>query len=419
MSTPGVVRAPTSRPPSVCRPHRGTGRASSRRPPQPSWSSPEPGLGQDRDDGGSGGLARRERPGRPGPGPRPYLHPQGRRRAVRADRPTAAWLRTAGLGPPAGRRHRRGGPRRHPDGVDIPRLCRTTRPASTPCGWGSSPSRACSARPRPGSVRPEVVARHDGPMDEVGWAESTVITAVVEIAGELAEHLVTPRRWRYLDQVLADLSAVPPGNRGPRTRCARSRGARQRGGHCSRWSRGLHLELKRSRDALDFADQMALAARLARDVPRVAVNGGCVSGPCCSTSSRTPRRPSWSAAVALRAWGWARGLGRARVRRGQCCVGDRGRRPAPVDLRMAGRERDDDRPLQRSSGRAASPRPGRRTGRRGGRGAAAADQLAQRPRDPRRREPRLGTAAADRPGCRCPTWSPARRVRRRCGWPGP
>ena len=58
----------------------------------------------------------------------------------------------------------------------------------------------------------EVVARYDGPMDEVGWAESTVITAVVEIAGELAEHLLTPEEMaRYVDQVLADLAAVPPG----------------------------------------------------------------------------------------------------------------------------------------------------------------------------------------------------------------
>ena len=116
----------------------------------------------------------------------------------------------------------------------------------------------------------EVVARYDGPMGAVGWAESTVITAVVEIAGELAEHLLTPEDMaRYVDQVLAELAAVPPGqgrrSAHPLRKVVEALAAR----------RALlpmvcrYLELKRSRDALDFADQMALAARLARDVTRV------------------------------------------------------------------------------------------------------------------------------------------------------
>ena len=118
----------------------------------------------------------------------------------------------------------------------------------------------------------EVVARYDGPMDEVGWAESTVITAVVEIAGELAEHLLTPEEMaRYVDQVLADLAAVPPGegrrSAHPMRKVSEALAARRA---LLPMVRG-YLELKRSRDALDFADQMALAARLARDVPRVGV----------------------------------------------------------------------------------------------------------------------------------------------------
>ena len=39
----------------------------------------------------------------------------------------------------------------------------------------------------------EVVAAYDGPMDEVQFAESTVTAAVVDLAGEMAEHLVERR----------------------------------------------------------------------------------------------------------------------------------------------------------------------------------------------------------------------------------
>src|SRR5690348_9804740 len=38
----------------------------------------------------------------------------------------------------------------------------------------------------------EVVAAYDGPMDDVTGAEATVVGAVVDLAGELAEHLRTP-----------------------------------------------------------------------------------------------------------------------------------------------------------------------------------------------------------------------------------
>ena len=60
-----------------------------------------------------------------------------------------------------------------------------------------------------------------------------------------------------------------------------------------------YLDLKRSRDAIDFADQMALAARLARRSPRSARRSGPASAPCCSTSTRTPATPSWCCSSAL------------------------------------------------------------------------------------------------------------------------
>src|SRR5664279_3768272 len=38
----------------------------------------------------------------------------------------------------------------------------------------------------------EVVERHDGPMDDVPFAASTITQAVVDLAGEMAEHLLVP-----------------------------------------------------------------------------------------------------------------------------------------------------------------------------------------------------------------------------------
>ena len=57
----------------------------------------------------------------------------------------------------------------------------------------------------------EVVAAYDGPMDDVQFAESTVTAAVVDLAGEMAEHLVgVGDVAAYLDRVLDALAALPP-----------------------------------------------------------------------------------------------------------------------------------------------------------------------------------------------------------------
>ena len=95
-------------------------------------------------------------------------------------------------------------------------------------------------------------------------------------------------------------------------------------------------ELKRSRDAMDFADQVALAARIATHrAPGRGGRAARASGRCCSTSSRTPPRPSCSCCASLF------------VAAGVAGSGHRGRRPAPVDLRVARRELDHAAPLPR------------------------------------------------------------------------
>ena len=117
----------------------------------------------------------------------------------------------------------------------------------------------------------EAVVAWDGPMEGVEKAESTVTTAVVDLAGEMAEHLVDADTLAaHLDEVVATLEAVPKGD-GTRKRSHPMRGVvgvlRERAAVVP-LVRSYH-ELKRSRDAMDFADQMALAARIATTVPQV------------------------------------------------------------------------------------------------------------------------------------------------------
>lgn len=115
----------------------------------------------------------------------------------------------------------------------------------------------------------EAVLGYDGPMDEVTFTEGNVTTAVVSLAGELAEHLVgVDDLIAYLDQYLTDTAQLPAVGTTKVT-----------GGDMKKVSAALtarrqvvpivqrYLQLKRQRSALDFADQMALAAALARTFP--------------------------------------------------------------------------------------------------------------------------------------------------------
>ena len=117
----------------------------------------------------------------------------------------------------------------------------------------------------------EAVSRYDGDMDEVDKAESTVIGAVVDLAGEMAEHVLTVADVRAeLDRIIAAIDAAPPAKAGakPPAPLLRQREIfRARRAILPIVSR--FLDLKRSRDAMDFADQVVVAARLATDVPEV------------------------------------------------------------------------------------------------------------------------------------------------------
>ncbi len=117
----------------------------------------------------------------------------------------------------------------------------------------------------------EAVARYDGDLAEMDKAESTAVTAVVDLAGELAEHLLTPADLRAeLDRVVAALDATPlaPKANGLPSDLAKVR-AHLRARRAVLPMVEDFTALKRARDAVDFADQVALAARLAAGFPDI------------------------------------------------------------------------------------------------------------------------------------------------------
>ncbi|RMI12992.1 ATP-dependent DNA helicase [Cellulomonas triticagri] len=117
----------------------------------------------------------------------------------------------------------------------------------------------------------EVVESWTADLDSAA-AVSTVVEAVLTLSGALDEHLLDAAGARSgIDAIVDAIEATPPGTppRAPYAEVKRLVGSlRER-------QRMLDLvaayrERKRAADALDFGDQVAIAARLARDVPEVA-----------------------------------------------------------------------------------------------------------------------------------------------------
>ena len=119
----------------------------------------------------------------------------------------------------------------------------------------------------------QVVESYDGAMDAVDRAVTTVVGDVLALAGELSEHLREPDDLVQLtDQVRAHLTGLPRAS-GQRT-----------AGHYKDVTDLLRLldarlallpmvraytALKRDRGAMDYGDQVAVAARIARAHPEV------------------------------------------------------------------------------------------------------------------------------------------------------
>lgn len=118
----------------------------------------------------------------------------------------------------------------------------------------------------------EVVEAWTGDVD-TDAATSTVVDAVLSLSGALDEHLLTPAEAQAGIAGIVDAINATPHGPGKRTEPYRDVAALVR--LLGERSRVLDLvatyrERKRAADAIDFGDQVALAARLALDVPEVA-----------------------------------------------------------------------------------------------------------------------------------------------------
>ena len=111
-----------------------------------------------------------------------------------------------------------------------------------------------------------VVAAYDGPMDAVGWSPATVTAAVLDLAGELAEHLRGPgdviEAGEWLARCCAELPGRVPALAVKILKCQRAREQLLP-------LMSEYVAVKAAREVLDYGDQMALAARIAQRHPEV------------------------------------------------------------------------------------------------------------------------------------------------------
>ena len=115
-----------------------------------------------------------------------------------------------------------------------------------------------------------VVAAYDGPMDAVTWTPGNVTAAVLDLAGELAEHLRSPAEvieaGQWLDRWYGELAAELPGKV---PAAAKKVIAAQRTREQLLPLAAAYAAAKAAREVIDYGDQMALAARIASRHPEV------------------------------------------------------------------------------------------------------------------------------------------------------
>lgn len=116
----------------------------------------------------------------------------------------------------------------------------------------------------------EVVEAFDGDYEHFRSAKSTLVKAVIQLAGECAEHLQDPagvRSW-LLDRV-AEFEALPyvaTAKKNPSQAVGELGGLLRTRASVAEMV-GRYTDAKRARGALDFGDLVALAARVANEIP--------------------------------------------------------------------------------------------------------------------------------------------------------
>ena len=111
-----------------------------------------------------------------------------------------------------------------------------------------------------------IVAAYDGPMDAVQWTPQTVTAAVLQLTGDLAEHLRAPGEVRAVGRWLAGQQAALPGKTSAAVRrvLETQRAREQLLPLVERYQAA-----KKAREVLDHGDQVELAARIAARHPEV------------------------------------------------------------------------------------------------------------------------------------------------------
>jgi DNA helicase II / ATP-dependent DNA helicase PcrA len=111
-----------------------------------------------------------------------------------------------------------------------------------------------------------IVAAYDGPMDEITWTPQTVTAAVLELAGDLAEHLRDSGDVTGVGTWLAaELDALPGRVPASVRKILDTQRARERLLPLVE----RYAAAKAAREVLDHGDQVALAARIASRHPEV------------------------------------------------------------------------------------------------------------------------------------------------------
>jgi DNA helicase-2/ATP-dependent DNA helicase PcrA len=110
------------------------------------------------------------------------------------------------------------------------------------------------------------VRGYDGDMSAVSSAPTTVVDAVLHLAGDLSEHLVTPDELAAWTGRFHAAASAPPGRV---YRDVADAVARQRARLQLLPIVRAYAERKQSMEAMDFGDQLARAASVARDHPEV------------------------------------------------------------------------------------------------------------------------------------------------------
>jgi len=110
-----------------------------------------------------------------------------------------------------------------------------------------------------------VVAAYDGPMDKVDMTPASVTKAVLDLAGEMSEHLRAPEDVRRIGEWLREQRDVLPKVLAPvRQIIAKQEAREQLLPMIERYQR-----LRAEREVMDHGDQVALAARIASRHPEV------------------------------------------------------------------------------------------------------------------------------------------------------